>query len=103
MESQARTHPSKRLYFVVIAILLALTWVTVTVSRIDLGAINTLVALSIAGVKAVLVALIFMHLRSSERLTRYVAAASLLWLAILLVLTLADFVSRSWYGPPPPA
>ncbi len=103
MEPHVRAHPSKRLYFAVIAILLVLTWVTVGVSRINLGAINTLVALSIAGAKGVLVALFFMHLRYTERLTRYVAAASLLWLGILLALTLADFVSRSWYAPAPPA
>jgi cytochrome c oxidase subunit IV len=43
--------------------LVALTWVTVAVTYIDLGKLNLVVALLIAGIKAFLVALFFMHLR----------------------------------------
>ena len=43
-----------------------------------------------------LVALFFMHVRHSTKLTRLVVAGGLLWLAILLVLTLADVMTRGW-------
>ncbi|MEZ4271145.1 MAG: cytochrome C oxidase subunit IV family protein [Myxococcota bacterium] len=58
------------------------------------GYLNTPIALSIAGVKAGLVALWFMHLKNESKLTALVAAAGLLWLTIMFVLTLADYFSR---------
>ena len=49
------------------ATLFALTAITVATSRIDLGAFNVVVALAIAGLKASLVALFFMHLKYEGR------------------------------------
>jgi caa(3)-type oxidase subunit IV len=46
------------------------------------------------------VALFFMHLRHSAVLTKVVVCGGLLWLGILMVLTMADFVSRTWLGVP---
>ena len=40
--------------------------------------------------------LFFMHVRYSPRLTAIVISASLLWLVILLVITLSDYLSRGW-------
>jgi cytochrome c oxidase subunit 4 len=54
------------------------------------------VALGIAACKTLLVALFFMHIRHSTRLTKLVVVGGLLWLGILLFLTMADFVSRGW-------
>ena len=68
--------------------LLALTATTVAVAYLDLGRLNTVVALVIAFAKALLVALFFMHLRYSSQLTKIVVAAGLAWLAILLGLTM---------------
>jgi hypothetical protein len=42
------------------------------------------------------VALFFMHLRHSTTLTRIVVAGGLLWLAILITLSMSDFISRGW-------
>ena len=47
-----------------------------------------------------LVALFFMHIRHSTKLTKLVVVGGLLWLAILLLMTLTDFVTRSWIGVP---
>ena len=47
-----------------------------------------------------LVALFFMHLRHSTMLTKLVVLGGLLWLGILLVLTLTDFVTRGILGVP---
>ena len=88
---------SIRGYFAVFTALLALTALTTGVAFIDLGGIgNVAVALTIAVIKAVLVALYFMHLRYSSRLTIIFAGAGIFWLGIMIVLTLSDYLSRDW-------
>jgi cytochrome c oxidase subunit IV len=82
-------------YFAVFLALLALTALTTGVAFIDLGGIgNVAVALAIAVTKAVLVALYFMHLRYSSPLTVTFAGAGIFWLAILMALTLSDYITR---------
>jgi cytochrome c oxidase subunit 4 len=83
-------------YFAVFAALLGLTAVTVAVAFVDLGALNTVVAMTIAVVKGLLVMLFFMHLRGSEKLVWLYAAAGFAWLAVLILLTMSDIVSRAW-------
>jgi len=83
-------------YFLVFLALMVLTVVTVVVSRIDLGALNTGVALAIAVVKATVVILWFMHVIHSPRLTWIVVIASFLWLGVLFVLTFSDYLTRGW-------
>src|SRR5262249_22281960 len=46
--------------------------------------------------KALLVVLFFMHAWQSTRLVWLVGFAGLTWLAILLGLTLTDYLSRGW-------
>jgi cytochrome c oxidase subunit 4 len=86
-------------YFAVFGLLMALTALTVVVASYDLehiwGPLNIIVALTIAVIKATAVVLIFMHMRWSSRLTQIVAVAALFWLAILLVFTMSDYLSRS--------
>ncbi len=85
------------LYLLIGVILLALTYVTYRVSLIDLGAFNTIVALSIASFKATLVVLIFMHVKyTSEKLTKVVIISAIFFLGLLLTLSLADFGTRAW-------
>ncbi len=87
---------SIKTYTLIFLALLALTFITSTVAYIDLVPLNIVVALVIAVTKMLLVALFFMHVRYSTKLTKIVVAGGLLWLAILLLLTMADFVSRGW-------
>ena len=84
------------MYFAVFAALLVLTAITTAVAFVDLGPWNTVVALGIAFLKATLVALFFMHVKYSPRLTQVVVAGGIFWLAILIVLTLSDFMTRGW-------
>lgn len=84
------------MYFTVFAALMVLTVLTVWVSRIDLGAFNTAVAMAIAIVKALVVILWFMHVIHSPRLTWIVVICSFLWLAVLFVLTFSDYLTRHW-------
>ena len=49
----------------------------------------------IASFKALVVILYFMHVKyTSEKLTKTVGVAALFWLALLLLLTLADYATR---------
>ena len=96
------THPidSVKTYAWVWIILLFLTALTTAVAHVDLGAFSVVVALTIAVVKMLLVALFFMHVRHSNQLTKLVVLGGLLWLALLIMLTLADVFSRGWLGVP---
>jgi cytochrome c oxidase subunit IV len=89
---------SVKTYVGVLVVLLILTALTTGVAFIDLGAMSTVVALSIAVCKMLLVALFFMHVRHSDKLTKLVVSGGLMWLGILLLLTLTDFATRDWIG-----
>jgi cytochrome c oxidase subunit 4 len=66
-----------------------------TVMGINLSFMNTVVALIIASIKALLVMLIFMHLRHSTKLTWIIASAGFIWLTIMMSFTFADYLSRN--------
>jgi cytochrome c oxidase subunit 4 len=87
---------SKKVYYAIFAALLILTYLTIAVSRIDLGPFNTIVALTIAVSKALLVVLFFMHVRYSTRLTKLVVAGGFFTLALMIGLTMADELTRAW-------
>jgi cytochrome c oxidase subunit IV len=83
-----------RVYLAIFALLMILTAVTVSVAFVDLGPYNTVVALVIAVTKMLLVVLYFMHVRFSSRLTWATVAAGFFWLALMLGLTLGDYLTR---------
>ena len=85
---------SRKIYFLVFAALIVLTVVTWLVAQVDLGWANDVVALTIAVTKALLVLLFFMHVRYSTRMTILTATAGFFWLAILIGLTLSDYLTR---------
>jgi cytochrome c oxidase subunit IV len=87
-------------YVKILLVLLFLTGLTTAVAYVDLGIFSTVVALSIAVVKMLLVALFFMHVRHSTKLTKLVVVGGLVWLMILLLLTMTDFVTRGMLGVP---
>ena len=84
-------------YAVIIVTLLALTAATVGAAYINLGKYNIVVALAIATLKATLVVLFFMHAKYSPQRTKLVIIAGVFWLAILLFMTMSDYVSRVDY------
>jgi len=87
---------AKKIYYVIFAMLMVLTAVTVGVAYIDLGAMNTVVALAIACFKALIVVLFFMHVKYSTRLIKLTVIAGLYWMGILFVLTFSDYLTRAW-------
>jgi cytochrome c oxidase subunit 4 len=89
---------SVKTYAAVWIALLLMTALTTSVAYIDLGGFSVVVALTIAVCKMLLVALFFMHVRHSTKLTKLVVLGGLLWLGILISLTMADFATRGWLG-----
>lgn len=87
---------SPTVYYLVFAALIGLTAVTVSVSFLHLGPWHTAAGLAIAVCKALLVAMFFMHVLQSGRLTLVVILAALFWLGILLGLTMTDYLTRDW-------
>jgi cytochrome c oxidase subunit 4 len=92
---ETATHPPK-IYWrncAALMLLLALTW---GIGYINLGMFNVIIALAIAIIKALLVALFFMHIKGSSRLLHLAMVVGVIWLFILLSLTLSDYFTRGW-------
>jgi cytochrome c oxidase subunit 4 len=86
----------KTMYYAVFLALIVGTGLTVLAAFFDMGAMNNVVMLTIAIVKASLVILFFMHVRWSTRLTWVVVASGFFWLLIMFGLTMTDYFSRGW-------
>jgi cytochrome c oxidase subunit 4 len=74
--------------------LLALTALTVGISRLDLGVNRVWGSLAIASVKGGLVIAFFMHMRYEGRLLRWLLFVALVTLAIFIGLTFFDVLYR---------
>ena len=85
---------SPKVYVGIFLSLMVLTAATVVAAYVNLGPFNIVIALAIASVKATLVVLYFMHARYSPNRTHMVIIAAVFWLAIMLALTLSDYVTR---------
>jgi cytochrome c oxidase subunit 4 len=81
-------------YLLVFAALIILVGVTVGVAFLDLGALNTPIALAIAVTKAALIMAFFMHLKYSSKLTVLIACMGFFWLAIMMIIILGDYFAR---------
>ncbi|MEM6455291.1 MAG: cytochrome C oxidase subunit IV family protein [Acidobacteriota bacterium] len=91
-------------YAGVLAALFVLTVLTVAVARVDFGhPTNDIIALAIAGTKATLVVLFFMHVYESSRLIKVSVVASVVCLICLFFFILVDTMSRNFaaerFGP----
>ena len=88
---------SPGMYATIITTLLILTGITVGAAYVNLGRFNIVVALAIATIKATLVVLIFMHAKYAPERTKLVIIAGIFWLALLLFMTMSDYLSRVDY------
>jgi len=88
--------PARKIYFATFAGLIALLLLTVVASRLHLGPLNPVIALTIAVAKMLLIILFFMHVRYSARLTWVFVIAGFFWLGILVVLAMGDYLTRGW-------
>ncbi|WP_245549314.1 cytochrome C oxidase subunit IV family protein [Noviherbaspirillum massiliense] len=87
-------------YLLVWVCLMVLLMLTCGSAFLHLGAWNSIINLAIAVVKALLIALFFMHLRSSRALVRLLAVTALATLALLFVLSGSDYATRTLYPAP---
>lgn len=88
---------SPKIYVVILLALLLGTYLTVSAALRDFGPWNIVIALAIATTKAVLVVLFFMHAKYSPKRTQLVVVCAVFWLALLLFMTMSDYVSRIDY------
>lgn len=111
--NQAKIHiVSVRAYVIILAALMAFLILTIVLAFFDIdawsrshhlgGGWNTAIALTIAVIKAMLIALMFMHLKFSPRLTWIFASAGVVWLGIMLTLTMTDYLTRNSAIAPSP-
>ena len=95
-------HPitSVRTYVLVFIALIVGTVLTYLAALVDVGWLNTPLALGIALAKASLVVIYFMGVRFNTPLTKVVVVAGLFWLLIMFALTMNDYLTRDWIGVP---
>lgn len=84
-----------RHYAFVCGALLALLLLTVGAAYVNLGSFNIAAAMLIALMKASLIMLFFMHVRQAGPLLRLFVFMGFFWLALLITLSLSDFLTRS--------
>ncbi|PLP99163.1 cytochrome C oxidase subunit IV family protein [Cupriavidus pauculus] len=94
---------TRRLFGVWLLLVLLLA-ITVGTAFLDLGVWNAPINLAIAALKALLIAVSFMHLARAAAVLRLAAALPIGILAILFVLTHGDYASRprlpaAWQTP----
>ena len=94
MSSPQHTVVSIKTYVIIFVALMVLLGLTVGVAFLDLGRFNLAAAMAIAVLKAVLIIMFFMHVKYASRLTWVFAVAGFFWLAIMLIFTMTDYVSR---------
>jgi cytochrome c oxidase subunit IV len=91
---------SPKIYITIFAALMVCTILTVYAATVDLNhlfpGLNIIVALVIACFKASLVVLFFMHGKYSPKRTQMVIVCSVFWLAVMLFMTMSDYISRPW-------
>jgi cytochrome c oxidase subunit IV len=68
-----------------------------SLSLFHLGVLESVSLLVIAGIEAIVVLLFFMRVQASSKLIWLFAGGGFLWLGILLVFVITDYISRSWW------
>ncbi len=82
--------------FVVYLVVLGLALLNIGMSVAGLGRMTLFAQLAIGSVQAAVVAYYFMHLKQGDRVVTLAALASIFWVGILLVLYMADYMSRPY-------
>lgn len=81
-------------HLLVLLILVALTFVTVAITSVQLGAFNTTAAMIIASTKAAIVLLYFMHLKFDDKIFRFMVTLVLAIYAVVIIITFFDYLYR---------
>ncbi len=81
-------------YIKVFSILILLTIITVAASRINMGAMNSVIAMLIATVKAMIVVLWFMHMKYEDKLNRAVFGTAFFFAFVFYTFIAIDVFTR---------
>lgn len=82
---------SFKTYTIILLLLISFTLISVVVTKIDLGNISIIVALSIAAIKSILVFAIFMHLYYDKKMYSLMVAGVILVMTLVLIITFLDY------------
>jgi cytochrome c oxidase subunit IV len=94
--NSSNTHNSHTsLYTKILFILLFLTIVTVAIARVDFGSANLIIAMLVASIKAMLVAMFFMHLKYEHKIVWLYALIPVVLLVIMLIGVFIDAPLRT--------
>ena len=94
MEAETVHITPYRTYSWVLITLLAFTFLTITVTWINLSALTVLVALAIATIKAGIVLTYFMHLKFESSLFRIFVVGVLAIYVLVIIFTMSDYLFR---------
>lgn len=97
------SHASARRYLWIWLVLLGLTGLTYGLWHVELGSFAVPTVVGIATAKATLVALFFMHLYEQRGVNAMVLLVSLIFVALLIGLSVADVATRFPLVNPPGA
>lgn len=106
MSALAETHSDKKhrgagFYIAIWIFLLCCTAATYGAAFIDMGAWNLPVGLAIAALKGTIVCLFFMHLWGDTRVNQFILILSLIFVALMISMTIADVNTRFPLTAPP--
>ncbi len=87
---------SRKTYVWTLAGLLGLLCLTVMLAYLPLGPLHLAAGMLVSVSKMLLIMVFFMHLRVSRRVIWLAASVGFVMLTILIVLSLADYATRSW-------
>ncbi|RYE57138.1 MAG: oxidase [Rhizobiaceae bacterium] len=79
-------------------VLMLLLAASVGASFLPIGHLREAISLAIAAIKAALILWVFMNLRRSEGLARLALLGTLTFLAAIMILSSADYLTRGWLG-----
>lgn len=77
--------------------LIVLTVITVLAAQFDFGALNTVVAMAIASVKAFFVLAYFMHLKYDDRVYLVGFLSAIFFLVVMYFFSVLDILTRVLY------
>jgi cytochrome c oxidase subunit 4 len=97
--TESHSHGGPKIYTANLFALLFLTIITVAAASFNFGSANVVIALAIASVKAMLVALFFMHLVWDKPVNAIIAIAGFLFLGIFMMFDFIDVTSRVNFQP----
>lgn len=83
-----------RTYLNVILALLVLTVITVLASLLDFGALNVIIAMGIATVKATLVLMYFMHLKYDDKSYLVIFLVGVFFIIVIFLFSTFDIITR---------